>query len=261
MAKKQDLLIKEEIKSSLIRGFADVFASFPFIGKHKGTLKYYILPFLINIVVLSATFLIAYTWLAPWLESFFKADSWFFQFIAWLIKPLLIILLTIVTVFIYSILGGIIISPFLDFLSERVEILEGNENFDEPFSFSNMMADIVRTMKNMVKLILLLAIINLFLLILNLIPGGTVLITILNFFLASFFYGFQFFDYPLERRRYTFGEKFYICRKHSLSVAGNGMAFFILSVIPVIGFLGFNSGTIGAALTFTRDIKPALAEK
>ncbi len=41
----------------------------------------------------------------------------------------------------------------------------------------------------------------------------------------------------------------------------NGMAFFILSVIPVIGFLGFNSGTIGAALTFTRDIKPALAEK
>ncbi len=261
MGSRKDLLIKEKIQNSLFKGFSDVFASFGFLGKHKGTIKYYILPFLINIVVLSATFYFAYTWLSPWLESFLQGDSWFFKLIAWLIKPLLITVLAITTVFIYSIVGGIIISPFLDFLSEKVEVVEGGESFDEPFSLANMLGDIVRTLKNMIKLLLVLLLINLLLFIFNLIPGVAIIITFLNFLFASFFYGFQFFDYPLERRRYTFGDKFYICRKYFFSVAGNGMAFFLLSLIPVIGFLGFNSGTVGAALTFTRDIKPALANK
>jgi len=274
MASTKELLVKDKVKNSLIDGFTDVLASFSFVMNHKGTLKYYILPFLLNIAVLTGILIFAYTgilpWMEQWLQHFVEGDAWYMKvgswlmsgFISYVIKPLFMALLAFVTVYLYSILGGIIIAPFLDFLSEKVEVVEGGETFDEPFSVSAMIADIVRALKNVVKLIIFLLAVNIFLVLLNLIPVvGSFIYIGINFFLTCFFYGFQFYDFPLERRRYTFGEKFRICWKYKLAVAGNGAAFFLLSLIPVIGFLGFNSGTIGAALTFTKDIKPALAQK
>ncbi len=274
MTATKNLVVKGKGKNSLINGFADVFKSFGFVMNHNGVIKYYVIPFFLNIAVLAAILYFAYTgilpWMEQWLQHFVAGDAWYMKvgswlvsgFISYVIKPLFMALLAFITVYIYSIVGGIIISPFLDFLSEKVEVLEGGESFDEPFSVSAMTADIVRALKNVLKLIIFLIIVNVFLVLLNLIPVvGSFIYIAVNFFLTCFFYGFQFYDYPLERRRYTFGEKFRICWRHKLSVAGNGGAFFILSLIPVVGFLGFNSGTIGAALTFTRDIKPALAER
>jgi uncharacterized protein involved in cysteine biosynthesis len=107
----------------------------------------------------------------------------------------------------------------------------------------------------------LLLFLNLALLFLNLIPGGAFIYAFLNFFFTAFFYGFQFFDYPLEKRFYSFREKLRICWRFKLTLSGNGTAFFLMSFIPVAGFLGLNSATVGAAISFKKYIEPALEKK
>ncbi len=260
MPDKRIIFAEKKVKNSISSGFMEVFSSFRFARENKGITKYYILPFMLNLIILTAVLYFAYTGITPRVQSFLAGEQWYMQLLSTIVSPIIFIALMILTVFIYSIAGSIIASPFLDFLSLKTEEILTGEKFDEPFTLAAFIEDMVRITKNILKLTILIIMINIFLLLLNLIPGGSLVYAALNFFITSFFYGFQFFDYPLERRRYTFGEKLKICWKFRYSVCGNGAAFFILSFIPVAGFLGLNSATVGATALFVKDMKPALTE-
>ena len=120
----------------------------------------------------------------------------------------------------------------------------------------------LRITLNLVKLLGIMAIINLLILFFNLIPlAGNVLYSILSFLMAAFFFGFQFFDFPLERRRMLFGDKFKITWRYKYMVIGLGMSFFLSTLIPIVGFLGINLSVVGATKLFTDNIKPVLKIK
>jgi len=258
MTSKKNLFRAVKFRSSLPAGFFNTFRSFSLAGKNRGLLLYFLIPFILNIAVLSGIFYFSYTSLIPFAHSFLAGDQWYMDFLRLLLSPVLFILLSIFTILIYSIAGGIITAPFLDLLSLKTERIIGSRYSDEKFSIKEFLSDIFRALTNSIRLLFLIILINLILLILNLIPGGSFIYAALNFFSALFFYGFQFYDFPLERRRYSFSEKLRITWKFKWSVFGSGLAFFLLSFIPVIGFLGLNLCTIGAAKTFTEDIESAL---
>jgi len=254
------LFQKTAIRSSLYKGFTNTFRSFSLLGKNKGMLLYFVIPFILNILILSGIFYYSYTSLIPFIQSFISGEEWYMQFLRILVSPVLFVMLSIFAVLIYSIAGGIITAPFLDILSLKTERVLGSKSADEKFSISEFISDILRALINSIRLIILIIMINIILLILNLIPGGSFIYAFLNFVSVLFFYGFQFYDFPLERERYSFNEKMKITWKFKRSVFGTGLAFFIVSFIPVIGFLGLNLCTIGAAVTYTEDIKPVLAK-
>lgn len=260
MNSEKILFEKVETGSSLITGFSNTFRSVSLAWSSKGMLIYFVIPFILNIAILSGIFYYSYTSLVPSIRSVLSGGQWYIQFIRFLVSPVLFVMLSVFTVIIYSIAGGIITAPFLDLLSSKTEKVLGSGNPDENFSLKTIIYDILRASVNSVRLLLLIILINLLLLILNIIPGGSFLYAFLNFFSALFFYGFQFYDFPLERRRYSFREKLKITWRFKWSVSGNGLAFFLISFIPVIGFLGLNLCTIGAAITFSEDIKPGLKE-
>lgn len=252
---------KTKIKDTASGGFADVLYSFTFVSSNKSLIKYYIIPFLLNIIVLSGIFYFSYTSLNPWLQQFVSGDVWYMKAVSYILSPVLFAVLLISTIFLYTILGTIIASPFLDFLSSKTEELYSGISPDSDLSFTESVKDIVRTTKNAVKLLVLLLVLNLLLLFLNFIPGGAFIYAFLNFFFTAFFYGFQFFDYPLEKRFYTFREKLRICWRFKRTLSGNGTAFFLMSFIPVAGFLGLNSATVGAAISFKKYMEPVLEKK
>ena len=183
------------------------------------------------------------------------------QFIRAVVSPVLFFLITVFTILVYSITGGIITAPFLDLLSSKTEKILGSADQEEVFSLTESVSDIYRAIANSIRLLLLLSAISVILLILNIIPGGSFIYASLNFISALFFYGFQFYDFPLERGRYSFSEKIGITWRYKWSVLGSGLSFFLISFIPVIGFLGFNLCTMGAAKTYTENIKPWLASR
>jgi CysZ protein len=252
---------RTKIKDTASGGFRDVVNSFSFVSENRSLIKYYIIPFLLNLIILSAIFYFSYNSLNPWLQGLTAGDAWYMKALSMIISPVLFLILLISTIFLYTILGTIIASPFLDFLSSKTEEIYSGISPDADLSLTESIKDIVRTTKNALKLMVLLLFLNLILLFLNFIPGGAFIYAFLNFFFTAFFYGFQFFDYPLEKRFYSFREKLRICWRFKRTLSGNGTAFFLMSFIPAIGFLGLNSATVGAAISFKKYIEPALEKK
>lgn len=228
--------------------------------KMKGVKKYFIIPFLLNIILLGFILYFSFTATYPWLKGLIgDGTSWYLTFFRYALIPLLVILFGILTILVYSILGSIITAPFNDPLSARVEKeLAGPVN-DGKFSFVGFMGDIYRSIKNAVKLLLMMVILNVIIFPLNIIPvAGNIAYIILSFLVNSFFMGFQFYDFSLERRKYSFREKLRICWSFRGMVVGTGAGFFIFSWIPVAGFLSLNLATIAATEQFVKKIKPLL---
>jgi len=256
----KNIVPKNLHKGSFAKAFLNVFSSLSLVKQHR-LYAYFIIPFFLNIVILSSIFYFSFHTLKPLINNQITGAGFIFDTLRFIIAPLLLVLLLIITVLIYSIIGGIITAPFNDFLSQKIETTVFGEKFDEKLSLKSSIENIVRVTANLIKLLLLMIVVYLLIFLLNLIPVlGSILSTFLGFLTTAFFFGFQFYDFPLERRKYTFGGKLKFAFRFAPQVVGVGVGFFLLSMIPVINFLGLNMATIAATIMFNNYIKPVMAQ-
>ena len=259
MRMKEIIHVDRKLTGSFYEGFISSLAAFRIVSGGKGYLKYFFIPFLLNIVILLSIFYFSFSILQPWLSSFLQGDSWIYTILRNILGPMIVFFTAIISVMIYSVVGSIVTAPFNDFLSLKVEKDIGKEKFDEKLSLAVVLGDISRVALNLLKLLGMLIAANLLLLLLNFLPLiGNVLYSILSFLMTAFFLGFQFFDFPLERRRLAFSDKVKLTWRYKFMVMGLGMSFFLMTLIPVVGFLGLNIATIGATLLFIDNIKPVM---
>ncbi len=254
-------LFRDNVKAddSFFRGLFAAPRSLRFIRSSKGLMKYFAVPFLLNLIILSGIVFFTYTMVYDPLFSLVRGNAWYNRVLEFVLAPLLVMLLGLLIVLLYSIIGSIITAPFNDFLSQKVEETVTGERFDDELTFSAAVKDIFRVIKNVIKLLALVILINLLLLFLNLIPAaGSVLYSITGFLTTFFFLGFQFFDFPLERRRYRFSEKMAVAWRFKRTVTGVGASLFVMTFIPLVGFLGLNIATVAASRLFVERVKPAL---
>jgi len=247
-------------RGSFVDAFLNVFSSLSLVKRYK-LYVYFIIPFFINIAILSSIFYFSFHTLKPLIDSQITGTGFFFNMLRFVLTPLLLIIQTIITVLIYSIIGNIVIAPFNDFISQKIELKVFGENFDEKLSLKFVTSNIIRAVVNLIKLLLLMIAAHLLILLLNLIPVfGNILYTVLGFLITAFFFGFQFYDYPFEHRRYAFGKKLKTALRFTPQVLGTGVGFFLLSLIPVINFLGLNMAAIAATVMFNNYMEPVMAQ-
>lgn len=248
------------IPAQFLKGFFSSFNAFKILNSHKKLWLYFIIPFIINLILLSAIFYFSYQYIYPSLLNLIPSgDAWYLSIIRWITGPLVILTMIMIFVFLYSITGSIICAPANDLLSGKVEELLTGKTFEEKFSFSGILEDIIRILKNTVKLLLFLILFNIVIILLNIIPVfGNTIYSILSLLSALFFFGFSFFDFPLERRKLLFRQKFRIIWQFKYYTMGLGFSFFILSFIPILGFLALNLAAAGAAELFVKYIEPNL---
>jgi len=188
-----------------------------------------------------------------------RGDAWYLTALRWVISPILAAILGIAAIFAYSITGSIVTAPFNDIISAKVEIHLLGAGTDEGFSIDDFIDDMGRILLNTVKLLGLLLLFNLAILLLNFIPlAGGAAYSALSFASAMFFLGFQFFDFPLERRRLVFRDKLSVVWRHKFAAVGLGTGFFLITFVPVVGFLGLNLAAVGATELFVKRILPEL---
>lgn len=248
---------KKSTTGSLVKAFLYVFESIHIPFKHKNLFIYFAVPFILNLLLLSALVYFTFSYIHPQVSALLTGDGVIIKIARYVITPVLFFLVLILSMLIYSITGTIICSPFNDLLSKKIEELVSGKNCDEPFSIIRLFRDIFRIAANMAKLIILMLLIYIIILLLNIIPIlGSALYVFIGFGVTSFFLGFQFFDFPMERRRINFDEKLKIAVANAPAVTGVGAAYFILSFIPVVGFLGLNLATIAATRIFLEDMDP-----
>lgn len=153
--------------------------------------------------------------------------------------------------FLFLILG----SPVFAYLSEKTAaILEGR---DFPFSFSQLMKDAWRGTKLALRNALWQSVYVFAVLLLSLIPVVGWISPLIALFVECFYYGFSMLDYSCERNKLSLPESIDFIGKHKGLAVGNGLVFYLMHGIVIIGWILAPTYAIVAATLSLHKIKNA----
>jgi len=237
-----------------IKGFTSYFGALNFVVEHK-LYKYLIISGLISLVIgaviISGSYIVSDN-LGGMLISFYPweiGEDYVKTFLEFVSGGLVLVLGFLLFKYILLVL----ISPFMGPLSAQVETIITERSESSKFSIKQISYEMIRGIRVASRNITREIIITLFLLLIGLIPLITVFITPLIFLVQAYFAGFSNFDYFLERRT-TVSQSVKYIRRHRWQAIGNGTAFLLLLVIPVVGlFFAPVLGTIAATRTAIKN--------
>jgi CysZ protein len=221
-------------------GFSTYYQALAFIQTNR-LWKYIVIPAIINLLIfLSASIFVwqSTDFLSGWLIDVTGVDS-----VAGntgnILEWILAALVTVISFFIYFKLYRYTIlllsAPALALLAEKTqEILTG---ISHPFHAGQLLKDIMRglgiTLKNLVKELAF----TIPLYLLALFPIITPFASLLILLIESYFVGFSMIDYRNEYRRLSARESDRIIKRHRGLAIGNGLAFNLLLLVPILGVL------------------------
>ncbi len=185
-----------------------------------------------------------------WMDRF--SDSWFsFFFIFGQLMLQLVLMLFYFSLFKYSFL--IIGSPVFAYLSEKTEsIIEGKEF---PFSFSQLLKDILRGVKIALRNLLWQSVYTLSILILSFIPLVGWVMPLIALLVECYYLGFSMLDYNSERNKLSTGQSIAFIGKHKGLAIGNGLVFYLMHFIPFLGWVLAPSYAVVAATLSLYHVK------
>lgn len=126
-------------------------------------------------------------------------------------------------------------SPLFAYLSEKTEaILEGK---DFPFSFRQLLKDIVRGITLALRNIFWQSVYTISVLILSFFPVIGWITPVIALFIECYYYGFSMLDYSCERHKLSPAQSVTFVGSHRGLAIGNGLLFFMMHFIPVIGWV------------------------
>jgi CysZ protein len=129
----------------------------------------------------------------------------------------------------------IIGSPLFAYLSEKTEaIIEGK---DFPFSWPQFVKDIVRGIKLALRNTLWQSVYTISLLLLSLFPVIGWITPVIILFIECYYYGFSMLDYSCERHKLSPAESISFIGRHKGLAVGNGMVFYLMHLLPIVGWI------------------------
>ncbi|GAA4318985.1 EI24 domain-containing protein [Flaviaesturariibacter amylovorans] len=165
----------------------------------------------------------------------------------------LILLLFYFSLFKYFFL--ILGSPVFAYLSEKTEaLLEGK---DFPFSFRQLLHDILRGIRLSLRNGLWQTVYMFSLLLLSLIPVAGWITPLIALFVECYYYGFSMLDYSLERARMSTAQSIDFVARHKGLAIGNGMLFYLMHLVPILGWVLAPAYAVIAATLSVHKIKNA----
>jgi CysZ protein len=172
------------------------------------------------------------TGLKTWLD---KINSSFLGFLFTIGSLLLWLILLLFYFSLFKYLFLIVGSPLFAYLSEKTEsIIEGK---DLPFNTAQFFKDIVRGIKLSVRNSLWQTVYTISILVLSLIPILGWLTPAIAVIIECYFYGFSMLDYSMERHKKSPAESIYYVSSHKGLAIGNGLVFYCMHLLPIIGWI------------------------
>jgi CysZ protein len=129
----------------------------------------------------------------------------------------------------------IIGSPLFAYLSEKTESLIEGKDF--PFSFSQLLKDMVRGIRLALRNCLWQTVYAVSILLLSFIPLVGWITPVISTFVECYYYGFSMLDYSCERHQLSPAESIaFIGKRRGLAI-GNGLVFYLMHFIPIAGWI------------------------
>jgi len=177
-------------------------------------------------------YLLSITGLKKWMYT--MEESWLkFLFIFGQIILQLVLILFYFSLFKFLFL--IIGSPLFAYLSEKTSaIMEGREF---PFSFPQLLKDIVRGIKLALRNALWQTVYTISILILSFIPLFGWFTPLFALLIECYYLGFSMLDYSCERNKLSPSQSVAFISRHKGLAVGNGMVFYVMHVVPFAGWI------------------------
>lgn len=187
-------------------------------------------------------YLLTKTGLKNWLQK--ENTGWLnFIFIFGQVVLQLILLLFYFSWFKYLFL--IIGSPLFAYLSEKTEAIILQQEY--PFSLKKFLADVIRGVHIALRNTLWQTVYTVSILFLALIPFLGWITPLLALFIECYYFGFSMLDYTSERKGLSSSESIDFINRHKGLAIGNGMIFYLMHLLPVIGWIFAPSYAVIAA--------------
>ncbi len=182
------------------------------------------------------------TGIKQWLES--MHESWL-NFLVIVGQVLIMGVLFLFYFSLFKFLFLIIGSPVFAYLSERTEsIIQGR---DFPFSFSQLLKDIARGIRIALRNLLWQTVYLMAILILSFIPVIGWLGPLIALLVECYYFGFSMLDYSSERNKLSASQSIDFISRHKGLAIGNGLVFYMMHFIPLIGWVLAPSYAVVAA--------------
>jgi len=216
-----------------------------------GLRRFVLMPLLINIVVfIAAIYVGIMQFEALILQLHSSVPSWL-QWLDWLLWPLFIALLFIVVFYSFSLVANLIASPFNGLLAEKVELFLTNQPLIQGNEGTQLLADLLPTLRDEVGKILyalLWAIPFLFLLFVPVVGP------LLWFLYTAWMLAVEYADYPMGNHGVKFAELRQRLRKQRGLSLSFGSAVAVMGMVPIINFILMPSAVAGATAMWVHEL-------
>ncbi len=157
--------------------------------------------------------------------------SWFIIFAQIMLHLVLMLFYFSLFKYLFLIIG----SPLFAYLSEKTEaIMEGN---DFPFSFAQLLKDIIRGIRIALRNMLWQTVYAISIFILAFIPVIGWITPLIALMVECYYLGFSMLDYSCERHKLSTSQSIAFIGKQKGLAIGNGMVFYLMHLIPVLGWI------------------------
>ncbi|MBK7376315.1 MAG: EI24 domain-containing protein [Chitinophagaceae bacterium] len=190
--------------------------------------------------------------LKEWMER--MESSWLsFLLIFGQLVLQLVLLLFYFSLFKYLFL--IIGSPLFAYLSEKTEsIIEGK---DFPFSLKQLMKDILRGIRLALRNMLWQTVYTVSILVLSFVPLVGWVTPLLALLIECYYLGFSMLDYSCERNKLSTSQSILFIGRHKGLAIGNGIIFYMMHILPLVGWILAPSYAVIAATISLYNAKNA----
>lgn len=151
--------------------------------------------------------------------------------------------------YIFLIIG----SPVFAYLSEKTDGIIQQKDF--PLDLKQLFKDIIRGTVIALRNTFWQTVYSISILILSLIPVFGWATPVLALFVECYYFGFSMLDYSSERNKLSVSESIHFIGNHKGLAIGNGMIFYLMHGLPVIGWIFAPSYAVIAATLSLHEMK------
>jgi CysZ protein len=218
---------------------------------HPSLRLFVLVPLLINILIFGSLIGISFSYVSDLMDSMLASIPAWLSFIKWILWPLIVLTVGLITGYLFTTIALIIASPFNSLLAEKAEELITGRPVDSLEGLGAALMSVPRSIVREVVKLLYYIPMAIFALLLSFIPGvGAVAWLLLGAWMMSI----QFVDYPMDNHQLSFAQVKAAVRSRRLSSMGFGGLVALCTGIPLINFFVVPAAVVGATLLWCEEL-------
>lgn len=216
-----------------------------------------LVPLLVNIVIFASLISLSYAWLGAVLDRTLAGLPDWLHFLEWIIWPLVVIVTSLVTGYLFTALALVIAAPFNTLLAEKTEELATGRAVAGLEGLLGAFLSLPRSIVREIAKLLYYVPMALFVLLVSLIPALNALSPLLWLLLGAWMMSIQFVDYPMDNHQRSFADVKEAVRSRRLSSMGFGGLVAVCTGIPIVNFFIVPAAVVGATLLWVEELAEA----